>query len=499
MAIELPRLLARMIPGTSESLPEGVRIAGVFLEGDALVHTGASKPFSDVIEARKTAKRFSAKAGENFIVEGDSPVLVLGLGEKKDFTVAVFREALVKAADAVCGWAARVVLDLEDCRPDDVCPKHFVRSAADVLLDACTPRIDFKTEDKKEPAEVEFVWVTKGGEEIAAGIEEGRATAYAKRICRWLADLPANIATPAFLGEAALRLGETFDNLEVTVMGLEEIRSLGMGCFLAVAQGSVEEPRFIAMRYRGADEGEPLKAIVGKGITFDAGGISLKPAAGMWDMTYDMCGAASVIGTMAGLASLKAPVNVIGVVAACENLPSGSAVKPGDVVTSLSGRTVEILNTDAEGRLILADALTWTLRQKPSLIVDMATLTGACCVALGAPYSGLFSNSDALADALVKSGRKACDPLWRLPVGPEYLKLMKSVVADISNISCKREGGASTAAAFLETFVGKETPWAHLDIAATANEGNPKRRATGRPVGALMHFLVNGSCNLGDN
>jgi leucyl aminopeptidase len=261
-----------------------------------------------------------------------------------------------------------------------------------------------------------------------------------------------------------------------------------MGSFLAVAQGSEEPPRFVVARYNGAGKSEPPVVLVGKGITFDSGGISLKPAAEMDEMKFDMGGAASVLGTLQAVASLKAKVNLIGVIAACENLPSGRALKPGDVVTTLSGKTVEVLNTDAEGRLILCDALTYVERFKPAAVVDIATLTGACMIALGGVRSGLFTPDDALAAELLSAGEAALDPCWRMPVDAEYDEALKSNFADMANVG-PRAGGAITAAMFLKRFASKY-PWAHLDIAGTAWKSGAAKGATGRPVGLLTHFVL---------
>jgi leucyl aminopeptidase len=260
-----------------------------------------------------------------------------------------------------------------------------------------------------------------------------------------------------------------------------------MGSFLSVAQGSAEPPKLIVMQYQGASAKEAPIAIVGKGITFDTGGISLKPGAEMDEMKFDMCGAASVIGTFQAIAQMKLKVNVVGVIPACENMPSGTATRPGDVFTSMSGQTIEVLNTDAEGRLVLCDALTFVKRFKPTAIVDIATLTGACIIALGHHHSGLFSNTDALAHELLDAGRQSGDSCWRMPLGEEYADLLKSNFADIANIG-GRAGGSITAACFLEKFVdGQE--WAHLDIAGTAWKSGAAKGSTGRPVPLLVQFI----------
>jgi leucyl aminopeptidase len=268
----------------------------------------------------------------------------------------------------------------------------------------------------------------------------------------------------------------------------KEVEKLGMGCFLAVAQGSRQPLKFIVLRYQGAGKAAAPVVLVGKGITFDTGGISIKPAAEMDEMKFDMGGAASVLGTFRAVAQLKPKINLVGLIPACENMPSGTAIKPGDVVTSMSGQTVEILNTDAEGRLILCDALTYAERFKPAAVVDIATLTGACVVALGHHRTGMFSPDDALAGELEQAGQAALDPCWRMPLDEEYDEGLKSNFADMGNVG-PRAGGAITAAMFLKRYTGKY-PWAHLDIAGSAWKSGAAKGATGRPVPLLTQFLL---------
>jgi leucyl aminopeptidase len=276
--------------------------------------------------------------------------------------------------------------------------------------------------------------------------------------------------------------------LKVEVLDRKDAEKLGMGSFLSVARGSDEPPRFIVLRYEGAAKSQAPVVLVGKGITFDTGGISIKPSADMDEMKFDMGGAASVLGTFRAVAELKPKINLVGLIPACENMPSGKATKPGDVVTSMSGQTIEILNTDAEGRLILADALTYAERFKPALVVDIATLTGACVIALGHHNSGLFSPDDELASQLLAASRNALDPLWRMPLDDEYDEALKSNFADMANVGA-RAGGAITAAMFLKRYTGKYR-WAHIDIAGTAWKSGPNKGATGRPVPLLTHFVL---------
>ena len=320
-----------------------------------------------------------------------------------------------------------------------------------------------------------------------AGLARGAAVAEGVALARELANRPGNHCTPAMLAAEARKMARA-QGLKIEVMERKQLEALGMGSFLAVAQGSDEPPRFIVMHYQGAAKSQAPLVLVGKGITFDSGGISIKPGEGMDEMKFDMGGAASVVGTMRAIAQLKPKVNLIGVIAACENLPSGRALKPGDVVTSMSGQTIEVLNTDAEGRLILCDALTYVERFKPAAVVDIATLTGACVIALGHVHTGLFSADDGLAGELLAAGEAALDSAWRMPLDEDYAEALKSNFADVANVG-GRPGGAITAAVFLERFAAK-LRWAHLDIAGTAWKSGAAKGATGRPVGLLTHWVL---------
>ena len=301
------------------------------------------------------------------------------------------------------------------------------------------------------------------------------------------ANRPANHATPSMLAKAAQELAKS-PGLHCEVLGPKEVNKLGMGAFSAVAQGSHEPLRFIVLRYEGAGHKQAPLVLVGKGITFDSGGISIKPAPEMDEMKFDMCGAASVLGVFKALSMLRPSTNVIGLIPACENLPSGRAVKPGDVVTSMSGQTIEVLNTDAEGRLVLCDALTYAERFKPRAVVDIATLTGACVIALGAVRSGLFSSDDGLATALLRASEASQDLCWQMPLDDDYAEGLKTNFADVANVA-GRAAGAVTAAKFLQRFAQK-FPWAHLDIAGTAWKGGAAKGATGRPVGLLLEYVL---------
>jgi leucyl aminopeptidase len=307
-----------------------------------------------------------------------------------------------------------------------------------------------------------------------------------------LGNMPPNLCHPSFLAEEAKVLGKTYKNLKVDILDEKKLKELGMGAFLAVAQGSDQPPRMIVLNYQGGKKTEKPYALVGKGITFDTGGISIKPASGMDEMKYDMCGAASVFGTLKAVLEMQLPINLVCVLACAENMPSGGATRPGDIVTSMSGQTVEILNTDAEGRLVLCDALTYTERFKPQAVIDIATLTGACIVALGSNVSGLMGNNDELVQQILGAGLSADDRAWQLPLYDEYQEQLDSPFADIANIGGPK-AGTITAGCFLSRFT-KNYHWAHLDIAGTAwISGGKDKGATGRPVPMLTQYLLDRS------
>jgi leucyl aminopeptidase len=361
-----------------------------------------------------------------------------------------------------------------------------VRAA--VVATAESSYVYVATKSKPEGRELQRVTVAvaDAGAHQAA-FAAARAAAEGIEFARELGNMPPNVATPTRLGEEAQKLAKTY-KFHCEVLGPREIAKLKMGSFLAVAQGSEQPPRFIVLRHDGGRAGEAPVVIVGKGITFDSGGISIKPSAEMDEMKFDMGGAASVLGTFRALGELKPAVNVIGLIPTCENLPDGRAMKPGDIVTSMSGQTIEVLNTDAEGRLILCDALAYAERFKPAAVVDIATLTGACVVALGNVRSGMFASDDQLAGELMAAGDAALDPCWRMPLDDEYADGLKTNFADVANVA-GRAGGAITAAKFLQRFTANY-PWAHLDIAGTAWRGGAAKGSTGRPVGLLLQFVL---------
>ena len=318
---------------------------------------------------------------------------------------------------------------------------------------------------------------------LIAAVEQGQSTA------RDLGNCPPNICFPEYLAEQALQLAQEFPDLvKVTVLDEQQLADLGMNAFLAVSKGSERPGRVITIEYLAKTEDAPV-VLVGKGVTFDTGGISLKPGLGMDEMKYDMCGAASVLGTMRALCEAQLPIHVVGAIAAAENMPSGHATRPGDIVTTMSGQTVEILNTDAEGRLVLCDTLTYIKRFNPALVIDIATLTGACVVALGSVLSGLFSPDDELAQEIETAGQQSFDRVWRMPVIDDYQEQLDSPFADIGNIGGPK-AGAVTAACFLQRFT-RDYRWAHLDVAGTAWNSGAAKGATGRPVPLLVQFLAN--------
>ncbi|WP_131781315.1 leucyl aminopeptidase [Legionella gresilensis] len=343
----------------------------------------------------------------------------------------------------------------------------------------------FKTVSKKENS-LDFVqFYLKNAEE--SSINTGIAIAEGITLSRNLADLPANYCTPTVLGEQALELAKEHESIQAKAFTKQEIEELGMGALLAVSQGSTEPPCFIEIQHHCGNNSKPI-VLVGKGITFDSGGLSIKPANAMDEMKYDMTGAATVLGILKACALLKLPINVIGLIASAENLPSGSAVKPGDIVTSLSGQTIEILNTDAEGRLALADALTYAERFDPEFVIDIATLTGAMVVALGTVNTGFMTPDDLLADQLLLAAKESGDKCWRMPLEEDYQDALDSPLADMINAGFDRSAGAITAACFLSRFT-KKYRWAHLDIAGTAWVSGKKRQATGRPIPLLIQLL----------
>ncbi len=462
----------------------------VVVAGDAPPPTLES-PLRDLLADAVAQGDFECKPGRVLVLHRVAGVKAprLVFAAAADAAPKAFKSALAAALAAVKGTGVQrlaVALQGGDAdRPDD----RHAEAVATAAADAVYQYRHTKPSAPPPPALRDVVLLGPKAQAAALrrGLERGQAIAEGVTLARECANRPGNHCTPTFLAEQARQLA-TAHGLKVDVLDRKAVEKLGMGAFLAVAQGTHEPLRFIVLRYQGADKGDAPVVLVGKGITFDTGGISIKPAAEMDEMKFDMGGAASVLGTLLAVARLGPRINVVGIVPACENMPGGRAVKPGDVVTSMSGQTIEILNTDAEGRLILCDALTYAARFKPASVVDIATLTGACVIALGHQHSGLFSADDALAADLLAAGEAALDTAWRMPLDAEYDEALKSNFADMANVG-PRAGGAITAAKFLQRFA-KDLRWAHLDIAGTAWKSGAAKGATGRPVPLLTHYVL---------
>ncbi|MGI4985005.1 MAG: leucyl aminopeptidase, partial [Janthinobacterium lividum] len=422
---------------------------------------------------------------------GAARVLVVGLGKQADFGPKAYADAAKAAARALASSkATQVVFTLAQTPVEGRDAAWGVRTALAAWRDHTYRFAGLKTQAETPPAPTLKSWcftVPAADEKAAkAALIDGAALSNGVDLTKELGNLPPNICTPTYLADVARELAADW-KLKVEILGRKQIEALRMGSFLSVAKGSSEPPQFIVLRHNGGAAKAAPVVLVGKGITFDTGGISLKPGDSMDEMKYDMCGAGTVLGTMRAVAEMNLKLNVIGVIPTCENMPAGNALKPGDVVTSMSGQTIEVLNTDAEGRLVLCDALTYVERFKPAAVIDIATLTGACVIALGHHNSGLFSPDDALADELLAASKQAADAAWRMPIEEAYQEQLKTNFADMANIG-GRPGGSITAACFLSRFA-KAYRWAHLDIAGTAWKSGAAKGATGRPVPLLVQFL----------
>lgn len=422
-------------------------------------------------------------------------IILMGCGNESSLNAAAFRKITNAAIKALSNSkATHAVSYLNELNVSGKDEAWKVKHQAEVIGESIYCFDMFKTEKNKTPAMKEVVihlTNSKHQKACETALKQGQAIANGVTLTKNLANLPSNICTPTFLAEKAKAIGKSFSSLSVKVLGEKEMQKLGMGAILGVSQGSAEEAKLICIEYKGGAKKDAPVALVGKGITFDTGGNSLKPADSMVGMKYDMCGAATVLGTMHAAAELKLPVNIVGVIAAVENMPGGTAYKPEDILTSMSGQTIEVISTDAEGRLILADALTYTERYKPDVVIDIATLTGAVVIALGYHATGLVTNHDPLAKDLLAAGEESFDRAWQLPMWDEFQEQIKSPFADMANTG-GRSGGTITAACFLSRFA-KKFNWAHLDVAGTAAMmgGTAERRATGRPVPMLVQYLIN--------
>jgi len=484
--------------GSPEKQRSACVVVGVFeprkltLTGE-LLDNAARNHLSDIIRRGD----MEGKAGSTLLLHNVpgtlcDRVLLVGLGKEKEFGDKEFADAIraaVRTLNETGSFDGTVFLTDTAVRRRSTAWR--VRQAVIVAHEAVYRFDQFKSKkDKVRRPLRKLTFVVDRRNELAAAeaaLMQGQAIGEGVNLAKNLANLPANVCTPSHLAETAQKLAAEH-KLDCQIIDRDEMAALGMHSLLAVASGSRQPPKLIVLHYKGGKGDDKSLALIGKGITFDTGGISLKPAAEMDEMKYDMCGAASVLGTIKAVALMKLPLNLTVIVPAAENMPGGEATRPGDIVTSMSGQTIEILNTDAEGRLILCDALTYAARFDPETVIDVATLTGACVIALGHVASGLFANNDTLARELVHAGDEAHDRAWQMPLWNDYQELLKSPFADMSNIG-GRSAGSITAACFLARFARKYV-WAHLDIAGTAWKSGSDKGATGRPVSLLVHYLL---------
>jgi len=437
------------------------------------------------------------KLGECTLLDADhgpcQRVLLVGLGKKESFGRKQYKKALLAASAAIAKTGTRDALSWLSSEAIAATDAYYRGRLAAESVGSALYRVPAirSTRQPPLPALKSFGIALPEKDQLRdaeRGLAHGQGIAAGAALTRDLANLPANVCTPSYLARQARELAGQYKTVRAEVHDEKELKRLKMGAFLSVTAGTAEPARLIVLRHAGGKKDEAPVVLVGKGVTFDSGGISLKQPPGMDEMKFDMTGAASVFGAIKAAAEMGLERNLIGVVPACENMPSGRATKPGDIVHSMSGQTIEILNTDAEGRLILSDALTYSRRFKPAVVVDVATLTGACVIALGAHTSAVMSNDDDLAAELVAAGRRAEDRAWHMPMAEEYHEQLKSNFADFAN-ACGREGGAITAACFLAKFTDG-LRWAHVDIAGTAYLTGANKGSTGRPVPMLMDFLL---------
>ncbi len=485
--------------GKTESQQTGCLVLGVF-EKRRL--SEAAKQVDTASKGQLTAilgkGDMDGAAGQSLMLQeipgvSAERILLLGLGKEKSLTERVYREAVQTMFRVLSTSGARDVL----CTLGETAPKGRDRNWAirDAVQQVETLLYRFDTCKSKKgnglPNAKKITFMVPTAADVAPGRDAcklGLALGRGMNLARELGDLPGNICTPVYLAEQAKKLGKRFKGLTVETLDEKAMEKLGMGSLLSVGYGSRQESRLIVMQYKGGGKSAEPHLLVGKGVTFDTGGVSLKPGAGMDEMKFDMCGAASVFGTIQAVAELELPINLVGIVPAAENMPDGIATKPGDIITSMSGQTIEVLNTDAEGRLVLCDALTYAERFKPASVIDIATLTGACIIALGHHKHGLMGNNTSVVNKVLAAGRMAADEAWQLPLGEEYDEQLKSNFADMANIG-GRSAGSITAAQFLARFTGKYK-WAHLDIAGTAWRTGEKKGATGRPVPLLVQYII---------
>jgi leucyl aminopeptidase len=421
-------------------------------------------------------------------------ILVMGCGKPQSLSPSGFRKIIISALKALAATQTKqAICYLSELNVQDKALAWKTKQISEAAIEGLY-RFDMFKSDKEPACSLkEFIIHIDDAKQQKAceqALKQGQAIANGVTLTKNLANLPSNICTPTFLAEQAKALGKEYSSIAVKVLEENEMRKLGMGALLAVSQGSAEDAKLICLEYKGGSKKQKPVALVGKGITFDTGGNSLKSPDNMVGMKYDMCGAATVLGTMKAAAELKLPINIVGIIPAVENMPGGTAYKPEDILTSLSGQTIEVISTDAEGRLILGDALTYCERYNPDVVIDIATLTGAVVIALGIHATGLLSNHEPLAQDLLKAGTESNDRAWQLPLWDEYQEQIKSPFADMTN-SGGRMAGTITAGCFLSRFA-KKFHWAHLDVAGTAAmmAGTSERMATGRPVPMLLQYLI---------
>ncbi|MDR9498472.1 MAG: leucyl aminopeptidase [Hydrogenovibrio sp.] len=472
-------------------------VVPVFSKGDPIsqLHTLG---LEQAVNKWVTQKDFDAAAASTLLLldnpdAGCQRLLLVGLGDPAKLTEKTYRSALKAATNKLHQTGAQQVLSVLSAVWPETRDQAWSLYQNTLFLQHGLYDYQHPSRGDFTPKEtcVRQVTLFSQSPDMDDALTQAQASAYGMKMTQDLADTPANFCTPTHLADTAQKLGQQY-GFEVTILEREQMIEMGMGAFMAVAQGGSTPPKMICLSYQGGDPDQRPIALVGKGVTFDTGGISLKPGQGMDEMKYDMGGAAAVLGTFEAIGRLKPNQNIVGVIPSTENMPSGTAIKPGDVVTSLSGQTIEILNTDAEGRLILCDALTYAQQTyHPEKVIDMATLTGACIIALGHEMSGIMGNDQSLVDALLAAGNHTYDRFWQLPLAEEYDAQLKSNFADMANIG-GRSAGTITAGQFLARFT-KEANWAHLDIAGTAWNSGDNKGATGRPVAALVHYLTNAS------
>lgn len=416
-------------------------------------------------------------------------VLLVGLGKQVAFGQTEYLKAVRAAIKALPEAVESVGFYMAELITAEMNLHQKTAQIAEIVSDATYQinALKSKQPESKGLKKVAIFVEKEHEKEAKTALTQGLAIAEGVKLAKDLGNLPGNICTPSYLGKQAKQLAKTY-GFKVDVLEKAEIEKLGMGAFLGVAQGSDEPMRLIVLQHKNGHKNQKPIALVGKGITFDTGGISLKPGAEMDEMKYDMCGAASVLGTFKAIGELNLPINAVGIIPTCDNMPSGKALKPGDIVTSMSGQTIEVLNTDAEGRLVLCDALTYAERFEPSTVVDVATLTGACVIALGQHASAVYSNKDSLAQELLEAGKASHDRAWHMPLWEDYQSQLDSNFADMANIG-GRPAGSITAACFLSRFA-KQYDWAHMDIAGTAWKSGKAKGGTGRPVPLLTTFLI---------